>query len=187
MRFSENRVIAWIVLALCIVLSLFLATGSIAAERREAEQVFLYGAKDRDANHCMAAYVADALDSARIMAKEVQLRLDSGNETAAEVLELVNSYDPRTDDGFFASGDCIKLLSQYDDDLYNDMYASGLSDEQRRDFKMAYDDYQGAVRYMEKDPYIEMAQDFNAHREESFIAEIACKLRGVDRLCTTFY
>lgn len=187
MRLSENRVIAWIVLAACVLGSLYMGTGSIAAERRDVQQVFLVGAKDRDAAHCMASYVQNAFESARDMANEVKLNLGKDHETANKVLELADSYDPSEDDGFFESGERIKQLSQYADDLYNDMYASGLTDAQRRNFKIAYDDYQGARRFMQKDPYLEMAEDFNQAREQSFLSEIACKIRGVDRLCTTFY
>ena len=187
MRFSENRVIAWVVLAVCVLGSVYMGSGSIAAERREVQQVFLEGAEDRDAAHCMSVYVQNAFDSARLMAKEVQLHLGSDHELAAEVLALTDSYDPSEDEGFFESGGRIKMLSQYVDDLYNDMYASGLTDAQRRDFKIAYDDYQGARRFMQKDPYLELAKDFNALREQSFLSDIACKIRGVDRLCTLFY
>ena len=58
MRFSENRVIAWIVLAVCVIGSVVgLGGAGMARERNEAVEVYFEGTDDRDSAHCMQAYV----------------------------------------------------------------------------------------------------------------------------------
>lgn len=187
MRFSENRAIAWIVLAACVAGSVVGFGGAgLARERKEIVEVFYEGAEDRDSTHCMSAYIDRAFENARVMAKEVQLRLDANHAGAAEVLQLLDGYDPEADDGFFACGSTCKQLREWADDLYNDIYAANLPDDQRVDFKVAYDDFQGAVKFIEKDPYLQLAADFNDDRAENFLTGLVCKLGGTDRLCETF-
>lgn len=187
MRFSENRLIAWIVLAVCVVGSVLgLGGAGMARERREIVEVFHEGPGDRDSDHCMDAYINRAFENARVMAQEVQLRVDADNASAKTILELLDSYEPENDEGFFEAGSILKQLRQEEGLLYNAVYAAKLSDEERVNFKRAYDDFHGALKYIEKDPYLEMAKDFNDERNANFISELACLVGGADRLWESF-
>lgn len=186
MRLSENRVLAWIVLAVCVLGSVFgLGGGSLARERNEIVQVFYEGAEDRDSGHSMNAYLERMFDNARIMALEVQLYLGEDHAKASRVLECLNSYEPDADEDFRARGEIYKEL-RFDlvDYMYNDMYGANLTDAQRVDFKAAYDDFQGAVKFIEKDPYAELARKFNGDVDGGFLAGIVSKIYGLDSLWT---
>lgn len=182
MRLSENRILAWIVLVVCVIGSVVgLGGNSLARERREAIEVFYNGAEDRDSTHSMSAYLSRAFENARIMALEVQLHL--GEEQAQD---MFNAFEAEDDGDFLDSGSSFKRIRQLADDLYNKMYAAELSDQQRRDFKIAYDDFQGAVRLIEKDPYLDMAAEFNKAWHDSFISEGVGRLLGIDLLSEGF-
>jgi len=188
MRLSENRAIAWIILAVCVIISVVGMGGSSYARQRERiVDIYLEGAEDRDANHCMDAYLKRMLENARLMALEVQLHIGENHEEAAEIIELISDYDSEADDGFFTIGRIYKQLREQADYLYNDMYAAELTDAQRRDFKLAYDDFQGAVKMIEKDPYDQMAESFNDDINSSILADAVAGILGIDELCDVFY
>lgn len=183
MRLSENRVLAWIVLTVCVVGSVFgLGSASLARERTDVLEVFYEGAEDRDSTHCMSAYLDRAFECAHVMALEVQLLC--GDEQALN--ELMNAFEPDTEASSYESLTALRRMRQLADDMYNDIYAADLTDAQRRDFKIAYDDFQGAVRLMEKDPYLELAAEFNDERSNSFISEGVCGLLGIEPLIEGF-
>ena len=187
MRFSENRVIAWIVLAVCVIGSVVgLGGAGMARERNEAVEVYFEGTDDRDSAHCMQAYVDRAFENARIMAKEVQVNLSAEDVYAAAALEVLDAHDSANDEDFFYVGAACKELRELSDDLYNEMYAANLPDDRRVNFKSAYDDFWGVMKLIEKDPYLELAEDFNDKREASFVSELVCLIRGVDRLWESF-
>lgn len=183
MRLSENRVLAWIVLAVCVVGSVFgLGGASLARERTDALEVFYEGAADRDSMHCMSAYLERAFECARVMALEVQLL--RGDDQALN--ELMNAFEPDAEADSYGSLAAFRNMRRLADEMYNDVYAADLTDAQRRDFKIAYDDFQGAVRLMEKDPYHELAAEFNDERNVSFVSQGVCRLLGIEPLIEGF-
>lgn len=183
MRFSENRVIAWIVLIVCVVGSIFgLGGASLARERSDILEVFCEGADDRDNTHCMSAYLERAFENARIMALEVhRIHGDDGwlNDT-------MHAFDAGVDPGAYKYISKVKLLRQLADEMYNIVYAAEPIDDQRRDFKIAYDDFQGAIRMMEKDPYLELAKEFNDDLNSGFVARGVSGLLGIESLSVGF-
>lgn len=188
MKILENRLLAWILLAACVLVSIFgMGGGSLARQRAKAVEVFTEGAADRDSAHCMQAYLDRAFECASVMANEALLRLEGGSEDAETILEIIAALDMQQDDGFHAASSAYKQIAyQAADYLYNDMYRAGLSDAELVEFKLAYDDFKGCGRFIEKDPYIEMAEEFNKKRSAGFISELVCTVRGVDRLADQF-
>ena len=186
MKFTENRKIAWIVLAVCVLFSIVVLGGSgMAREREKILDVFYEGAHKNDASHCMDAYLDRAFESARLMAYEAKLHLGDSNQSANEILDCIALAD------VCAEGDTYGLYAQWKiiayqnaDSLYNEFYRTNLSDAQRKTFKMAYDDFWECERFMQMDPYREMAADFTNAVEGAFPANLVCKLFGVERLCS---
>lgn len=179
MRLSENRPVAWIVLAACVLGSVFgLGGGSLARERSNVLEVFYEGAEDRDSMHCMSAYLERAYENARVMALEVYLI----NGDDQWLNDITHAFEAGADPGSYKYISMLNLLRRNADEMYNKIYAADLTDAQRRNFKIAYDDFQGAVRLMEKDPYSEMAAEFNDERNGSFISMGVCRLLGIEAL-----
>lgn len=187
MKFTENRKIAWIVLALCVLFSVVVLGGSgMARERGKIMDVFYEGYHKDDASHCMDAYLDRAFESARLMAYEAKLHLGDNNRSANEILDClarVPAYEDAQDIyGLYSEWKVIAY--QNADQLYNEMYAAQLTDAQRKNFKAAYDDFWECERFIQMDPYREMAADFTKEVEGNFPANLVCKVFGVDRLCS---
>ena len=183
MRFSENRLIAWIVLAVCVVGSVFgLGGASLAREQEQVLSVFYEGADERDPVHCMSAYLRRAADCGQMMADEAQLLLGESDNSrkmqeAARIMLEVD--DPASlEDAYWD-------IYQLSDQLYNAVYGANLTDGQRTNFKLAYDDFWGAVRFIEKDPYHALARAYNKELSGG-LAPLAGALHGADELCDTF-
>lgn len=155
----------------------------MARERDRALDVFYKGSDSAAVSttrHSMDAYLDRAADSAQLMASEVQLQLGESAD-AQQMLEAVAglSGDGSTDERY-AAYQQVKALS---DKLYNAVYASDLSEADRVSFKAAYDDFWGCDKYILKDPYRQIAADFNGDID-GFPANAVCKLIGVDELTT---
>ena len=90
MRFSENRAIAWIVLAACVLGSVVgLGGAGMARERKEIMQVFYDGTdKSSTTRHSMDAYLDRALECCQVMASEAQLALGE-NADAQQMLDTI--------------------------------------------------------------------------------------------------
>lgn len=181
MRLNENRRLAWCVYALCVVLSVVgLGGAGLKSARNDILDVFFNGSeKGQTTRYSMDAYLDRALECACVMASEAQLQLGADNQTAAHMLEAV---------GFFGDDDSLderyaayQQLQKDSDALYNEFYASGLSDAQRVNFKTAYDDFWGSDKYIKKDEYRSLAADFNGDLK-GFPANLAAGIFGVDEL-----
>lgn len=182
MRFSENRVIAWIVLAVCVLGSIFgLGGAAVAREQAKIEKVFFKGADDRDISHCMDAYLRRAGECAEILANEAILLLGD-NADANDMLAATAFIG--SDDGLDDRATAYQEMCSLSDKLYNAVYGAGLSDAQRKNFKIAYDDFWGTARFIEKDPYHELAREYN--EDLKGLAALAGRLHGAGEICDTF-
>lgn len=184
MRFTENRPLAWAVLAACALGSIVgLGGAGMARERDRALDVFYKGsdtAVTSTTRHSMDAYLDRAADSAQIMASEALLHL--GENADARQMQSAVAFlgSDDTMDERYAAYQQVKALS---DKLYNAVYASDLSEADRVNFKAAYDDFWGCDKYILKDPYRELAADFNSSMQ-GFPADAVCSLVGIDELTT---
>lgn len=181
MRLSENRPLAWAVLLACVLTSVLgLGGSSLIRERDAVMDVFYNGTHAQEtARSSMDAYLDRAAECAQIMAAEVQLYLGEENAAARRAKEAVSRLsDENTLDTRYAA---YAQLQQDSDELYNAIYAADLTDEQKVNFKRAYDDFWGCDKYILKDDYREMAVAFN-ESIASFPASAVAKLLGVDEL-----
>lgn len=182
MRLSENRPLAWVVLIACALGSVVgLGGAGLARERNRVERVFYDGVKQSDATarSSMDACLDRAAECVQIMAAELQLHLGQENDTAARMQELLADFDD--DEGIDARYEVYTELQRLSDTAYNAMYAQELTDEQRVNFKRAYDDFWGADKYVRMDPYREMASEFNDSLR-GFPAGLVAGLMGVEEI-----
>lgn len=183
MRFSENRVIAWIVLAVCVIGSVVgLGGAGMAREQKQVLNVFYEGADDRDPVHCMNAYLKRAADCGQMMAGEAELLLGA-SDNSRKMQEAAAIMQEVTDPASLA--DAYWDIYQLSDQLYNAVYGANLTDGQRTNFKLAYDDFWGNVRFIEKDPYHELARAYNKALSGG-LAPLAGGIFGARELCDTF-
>ncbi len=92
MRFSENRTIAWVVLAVCVLTSVFGFGGmGLARERGKVLDVYENGThkagESDSARESVDAYLDDAAESARLAASEARISLGE-NARIDAVFEL---------------------------------------------------------------------------------------------------
>ncbi len=160
MRFNENRPIAWAVLGVCVLGSVFgLGGGALARDRDRVEAYFYSGPETpATARSSMDAYLDRAADCAQVMASEAQLHLGGDNGCAQTMLNLMEDFGSEDLDMRY---DAYTELQELSDQLYNEMYAAKLSDADRVNFKRAYDDFWGCDKYVRLDPYRAMAAEFN--------------------------
>lgn len=181
MRLIENRPVAWAVLAICIVGSIIgLGGGSLVRERDHVMDVFFNGTeKQETARYSMDAYLDRAAECAMVMAGEVQLHLGGDHPAAASAMEALSFFGD--DDDLDERYEAYVRLQQDSDAMYNAMYSAQLTDQQRVNFKRAYDDFWGSDKYIRKDTYRELASEFNAGLK-GFPAGLIADIMGVDAL-----
>ena len=181
MPFNENRPLAWAVLAVCALGSVFgLGGSSLARERDRVVDYFYDGAETTATTRSsMDAYLDRAAECAQVMASEVQLHLGADDANAQKMLDALADFGD--DDGLDARYAAYQTLQGLSDQLYNEMYAANLSDTERVNFKHAYDDFWGCDKYVRIDPYRSMAAEFNDSLD-GFPASLAAGLWGVGEL-----
>ncbi|MBR1559045.1 MAG: hypothetical protein IJ646_02270 [Clostridia bacterium] len=160
MRLDENRKLAWVVLAVCVLVSVFALGGAaLGRERSRVLKVFNDGADTTlSTRHSMDAYLDAAADSASIMANEAALHMGESDATAQALSDaaLIGSDPEKLDVRYKAYTD---LKSQVEK-LYNGLY-SAVSTEEFRNFKLAYDDFWGYDDLIKRDGYHALAKDYN--------------------------
>ena len=160
MNITENRTLAWIVLAVCVVLSVcVLGGGALGRERSRVLSVFNDGADTSlSTRHSMDAYLDEAGSQAGIMASEAEMRLGKSDLTAQVQSNagLIGKDDANLDERAKAY---TELKSQVEK-LYNNMY-NGVSSAEFKDFKVAYDDFWGQDDLMRHDDYHNLAKSYN--------------------------
>lgn len=184
MRFVENRALAWVVLGACALGSVFgLGGAAVAREERAIVRTFYSGAEDRGSDSAMNAYLDRAGENSRIMASEVELYLGASEDTR----RMLESAAIADDEGASIEerAAALREMKSLSDALYNAVYGAELTDAQRVNFKSAYDNFWGATRLMEKDPYLELARSYNEEYTDG-LAGLAGGLHGADELCESF-
>lgn len=181
MRLNENRILAWVVLAVCALGSVIgLGGASLLRERNALMDVFYNGVESQDTGrYSMDAYLDRASECVQVMAAEAQLYLGNDCETANDMLATLADFGD--DDTLDMRYNAYTRLQRDSDTLYNAMYAANLSEANCVNFKRAYDDFWGCDKYIRKDAYREMAAAFNAELRD-FPAEIVAKIMGVEEL-----
>ena len=160
MRFSENRTIAFVVLAVCVLGSIFGLGGmGLAKERGNVLTVYDRGADTSlSTRHSMDAYLDSAAEAVNLMVSEAELHLkdNAQTDTVSELAgQLANSDD--LDVRYKAYSDLKTAV----DKLYNAMYEEAKGND-FTNFKKAYDDFWGYDDLIRHDEYPKMAADYNS-------------------------
>lgn len=159
MRFSENRTIAWVVLAVCVLGSVFGLGGmGLARERSGVLRVYDRGSDATlSTRHSVDAYLDSAAENARLMASEAVLHMAASPaiDTVAELAEKVASEADT--DARYEAFDALKTAS---DKLYDAVYQAASGDE-LKNFKVAYDNFWENVNMIKYDDYPKLAASYN--------------------------
>lgn len=158
MRFSENRKIACVVLALSVLVSVFgLGSMGLARERGKVLQVYDRGADTTlSVRSSMDAYLDSAAEEAQLMASEADLHLGAGQADAVSQLAEQVAKETSLD----ARYEAYTSLKTAVDKLYNSMYAA-VSGDDFKNFKVAYDDFWGYDDLIKHDEYHQLAASYN--------------------------
>ena len=183
MPLKENRTLAWAVLGVCVLGSVFgLGGHTLAQDRNELLNVFYQGTDTQETTrHSMDAYLDRAAECAVVMGSEAQLLLGADNTTAQEMIDLssvVSDGDDLTE-----RYEAYCTLQKDADTLYNAVYAADLAGTQRVSFKQAYDDFWGSDKYIRRDEYRSLANAYNGALS-GFPASLAAEVWNVDAMDT---
>ena len=159
MRLTENRTIAWIALALCVLVSVFGFGGmKLASERGKVMAVFENGAAATlSVRHSMDAYLDSAAESAQIMIAETELRMGSSEVTQAAAAQAAQVAGQENLDTRYQAYTDLKASA---DKLYNQLYTVAQGDA-FNNFKLAYDDFWGYDDLIQRDEYHQLAKRYN--------------------------
>jgi hypothetical protein len=159
LRFSENRTIAFIVLAACVLVSVFGLGGmGLTRERNRVLAVYDRGTDTTlSTRHSMDAYLDSAAESAKMMASEASLHMDA-SQGIDNVQSLAETVATATDTD--ARYEAYSALKTAVDKLYNSMYEAAKGDA-FTNFKVAYDDFWGYDDMIRHDAYGKLAAGYN--------------------------
>ena len=181
MRFSENRKLAWVVLAACVLVSVFgFGSMGLARERGKVLTVYDRGADpSASTRHSVDAYLDSAAENAALMASEAGLHLEASQaiDTVAQLGEKVAS---ETDTN--ARYEAFSSLKTAVDKLYDAMYGK-VSEADFKNFKVAYDNFWESVNMIKYDDYSKQAAKYN-DLVSGFPGGLVSKLTGQGALNT---
>lgn len=181
MRFSENRKVAFAVLAVCVLVSVFgFSSMGLARERGKVLTVYDRGADTTlSVRSSMDAYLDAAAEEAQLMASEAELHLGAGQ--GETVSALAQQLATQTDlDARYEAYGSLKTAS---DKLYDTMYRELSSDADLKNFKIAYDNFWGYDDLIKHDEYHKLAASYN-NLISSFPGGVVAKLTGQGALNT---
>jgi len=190
MRFSENRKIAFVVLAVCVLISVFGFGGmGLARERGKVMEVFDRGSDaTASTRQSVDAYLDAAAENARLAASEAELAVGK-NQRIDDVAELATQLadSPSLD----ARYDAFVKIKDKIDVLYNHVLAElGLdsgdkltADPRCRNFIKAYNDFWEKAKKIKYDDYPQLAAKYN-DLISGFPAGVVATLTGQGALNT---
>lgn len=183
MKVLNNRRVAWIVLALSVVISIVgMGGGHLAAQRRDIMRVFNAGIDDSFAvRFSMDAYLENCAEYASVMAEEYKLHVRKDDPSAANLVELASMIGDGDDlENRYSA---YKAMCSAVESLYTDFHAASVTEEDQTLFSHAYSNFQGEVSKIEYDEYHALAEKFN-RRCETFPANFVCRLLGIEPMST---
>ena len=178
MRFSENRPVAWGILALVALLSISLSGGKAMNDTRSAAEKMFFGTGGGgNINHDLDTRATESYKLASIASKYIS----DGDEALSKVKDLSQQLqDAKTIDARYAAN---KDLSSAVEDLYSKVQAAGLSEGDQDDALRAYKDVTAKADSIGRDPYSDEARKFNESIAK-FPANIIAGFTGVRELQT---
>ena len=181
MRLSENRTIALVVLAVCVLGSVFGFGGmGLSRERNKVLTVYDRGADTSlSTRHSVDAYLESAAENARLMASEAGLHMDASPAIDA-VDQLAQTVANEADTN--ARYEAFSELKVAADKLYDAMYEAAKGDA-FTNFKVAYDNFWESVNMIKYDDYTKLAAKYD-DLIAGFPAGVVAKLTGQGALNT---
>lgn len=166
MRLSENRTVAWIVFALVVVAALSLSGNALeknALEMRDDVLKVFYTGVNGDGlsiDSDLKARAKDAYTLYGIASRygEVDAPLVEKVLSAQKALDEANQL-PQTE--IIKRSEANTALTHAVEDLYTALNNAPLSDVDRRDAKSVYDDFKSHGNTIGRDPYNELAANYN--------------------------
>ena len=182
MRFCENRLIAKIVLVVCVLISIFgFGGGGLRSERAEILLVFEEGTDaSLSSRHSMDAYLDQASESASVLSQEAGIYLDE-SDIPARVSEEAQSM--KSEEDLSERSRIYSALKEDVELLHTALRAENLTDEQLTNAQIAYYDFKGAVNKIDNDAYSSLAEAFN-RKISRFPANFLAKLFGITKVET---
>lgn len=161
MRMDENRKVAWVVLVVCVLLSIFVfGGGALGRERGRVMKVFNDGADASLATrHSMDAYLDAAGEAASLMANEAEAHMGESDLVSQALANAGLIGQDKAD--LDARFDAYTELKGQVEKLYNNMY-NAVSSDDFRNFKLAYDDFWGQDDMLGRDEYHKLAKSYNS-------------------------
>ena len=181
MRLSENRRVAFAVLAICVLVSVFGFGGmGLARERNRALTVYDRGADTSlSTRHSVDAYLDSAAENAALMASEAGLHMEPSQATDT-VAELADKVATEADlDARFEAYTALKTAV---DKLYDAMYKVAQGSD-FTNFKVAYDNFWEDVNRIKYDDYSKLAAGYD-DLISGFPGGVVAKITGQGALNT---
>ena len=182
MKWHENRILAWVALALCVAISVFGLGGFyLSRTRSRALAVFSGGADaSQSVRHGVDAYLLGACESARIMASEAEIHMGASQLTQDVAAEATTIGDGSA--SLAARQDAYDRLKAHVETLYSDFYTAA-SAEEFKNFKLACADFWGQDDLIRRDAYPALAHGYN-RLIAGFPAGLVAALTGCGALAT---
>lgn len=160
MGFTENRKVAFAVLAVCVLISVIGFGGmGLARERGRVLTVYDRGTDaSMSTRHSMDAYLDHSAEAAQLMVSEAGLHIDNA-QVMDNVSSLAEQVAKETDVAarYAAYTDLKTAVDKLYDAVYKAVQGDGF-----KNFKVAYDDFRGYDDMIRHDDYHKLAADYNA-------------------------
>ena len=172
-KITENRPIAWVVLALVVLGSLFIGGGNVIAGR--AGQVSDLFFKTEDGVYEMLGEMADG---AEIMASLAQNSDGADMAQVGVVSEQIETL--RASKSVAECGAAVTGMTTAIENLYSGLDRMGLSEADASEFRYQYKNYKDVLMIVDRedDAYNSAAEEFNAMRG-GFPAGLISAVRGI--------
>lgn len=174
MRFSENLMIARIVLAVCIVLSLIFGGGGALMDLRTAAESQFY------ANSESISAELNEMRSNAVVLASIAAKYDTADKTLITALnDAVSSLDSA--EHISGKHQASLKLDAAVENVYSNLTSLKLGDMDAQDARYAYKNFSSAQMRIEHDGYNGLASEFNQTLAR-FPANLLGMLRGIDPL-----
>lgn len=174
MRFSENLMIARIVLVAAIILALVFGGGGALMDRRVATEAQFYANSES-----ISAELNEMRSNAAVLAS-IAAKYDSANQSFISDLNAAVALLDESKDVDAKYQASLKLDSAVEN-VYSNLTGLKLGDMDAQDARYAYKNFSSAQMRIEHDGYNALAAEFNSELRK-FPANLLGVLRGVKPL-----
>lgn len=178
-RFSENRTIAWVVFAVCILFSLsFSSERALTNLRRDNERIFYQGTS-QSMGQCIDKHLTTRATSAYNVASVAANYPEINQTLVQEAKDAATQLQDASD--IAAKNTLNTALNRAVEDLYTAVENTQLSKADKDYAYGQYKEFKGAGDMIGRDEYNKYADEFNAELDY-FPASQLAKITGVQPL-----